>query len=174
MRNFKFRVQIDYPPIDGIADMGFTNVAGINMNTEVMAYREGGFNTNSHKLPGQTDFGPLTLVQGVAQARPGMWLLAKNMFAVQWGAGSLDFGTQFRFTTTVRVMDHPVTHNPGSGSPGDGLLGARLAFKFYNCWVGSVAFNDLDAQGNAVLISQMTMHHEGFDVYFGQPAVDAA
>jgi phage tail-like protein len=188
MRNFKFLVTIDYtaagaPQIPGLADMGFTNVAGINMTTEVINYREGGWNTNYHKLPANTDFGPLTLIQGVVRTKPGMWNLAKNMFAVQWGQGNLAApapgnpdngnGTNFRFNTTVRVLDHPITKNPGSGSPGDGFAGARLAFKFYNCWVGSVAFNDLDAAGNSVLISQMTMHHEGFDVFFDQDAIAA-
>jgi phage tail-like protein len=182
MRNFKFQVKIDYQApgivIPGLADMGFTNVAGINMTTEVINYREGGWNTNYHKLPANTDFGPLTLIQGVVRTKPGMWNLAKNMFAVQWGQGNLAApavgaasGTQFRFTTTVKVLDHPITANPGSGSPGDGDAGARLAFQFYQCWVGSVAFNDLDAAGNSVLISQMTMHHEGFDVFWDHDAV---
>jgi len=173
MRNFKFSVNIDYPPIKSVAQMGFTNVAGINMTTEVINYREGGWNTNYHKLPANTDFGPLTLIQGVVFTRPGMWDLAKNMFNLQWGAAEgLDSGEQFRFITTVRVLDHPITAGAASGTDG-GFAGARLAFKFYNCWVGSVAFNDLDAAGNSVLISQMTMHHEGFEVFWDQAAVAA-
>jgi len=178
MRNFKFAVNIDFPNIPNVAQMGFTNVAGINMTTEVINYREGGWNTNYHKLPANTDFGPLTLIQGVVYTRPGMWELAKNMFAVQWGQGNLGasfggVGTQFRFITTVRVLDHPVTQGGASGTDG-GFAGARLAFKFFNCWVGSVAFNDLDAAGNQVLIAQMTMHHEGFDVFWDTDAIAAA
>jgi phage tail-like protein len=174
MRNFKFSVIIDQPPISGFAQMGFTNVAGINMTTEVTNYREGGWNTNYHKLPANTDFGPLTLIQGVAFTRPGMWNLAKKMFNLNWGdPGGLGSGEQFRFITTVRVLDHPVTSGPESGAPNDAIHGARLAFKFYNCWVGSVAFNDLDAAGNSVLISQMTMHHEGFEVFWNQDAITA-
>jgi phage tail-like protein len=88
MRNFKFQVQIVHPTLQSaVANMGFTNVAGLNMTTEAVPYREGGWNTNPHKLPGQTDFGPLTLIQGVMYTTPGMWLLAKNIFAVQWGSG---------------------------------------------------------------------------------------
>jgi phage tail-like protein len=170
LRNFKFQVQLVYPPLANVlADMAFTNVAGLSMNTEMVPYREGGWNTNFHKLPGQTDFGPLTLIQGIMHARPGMWELAKTMFAVQWGNGTLLDTTDFRYTTVIRVLDHPITRGPGSGvnvSP----QGARLAFVLYNCWTGSVAFNDLDATGNAVLVSQMTMHHEGFDVVYGQDA----
>ena len=179
LRNFKFQVQIVHqnPQLaDVVAHMGFMNVAGLNMTTEAIPYREGGWNTNPHKLPGQTDFGPLTLIQGVMYTQPGMWLLAKNMFAVQWGSpGGLNEDTQFRFTTIIRVLDHPITSGPASGAPAASYPtdGARLAFVAYNCWVGSVAYNDLDASGNAVLISQMTMHHEGFDVLFGQAAIAA-
>jgi phage tail-like protein len=173
MRNFKFNVQITDPLNGPMADMGFTNVAGINMTTEVINYREGGWNTNYHKLPANTDFGPLTLIQGVIWSRSTMWSMAQRMFAVQWGGGTLLEDTQYRFIATVRVMEHPVTQGGGSGSvPGD-YSGSRLAFKFYNAWVGSIAFNDLDAAGNAVLISQMTMHHEGFEVFWGKDAVGA-
>lgn len=174
LRNFKFQVQIIHPLVGNVANMGFTNVAGLNMTTEAIPYREGGWNTNAHKLPGQTDFGPLTLIQGVMYTQHGMWDLAKNMFSVQWGAGELARDTQFRFTTLIRVLDHPITKSSNSGS-GTDIVGwpadqARLAFNVRDCWVGSVAFNDLDAGGNAVLISQMTMHHEGFDVLWDTDA----
>jgi phage tail-like protein len=182
LRNFKFQVQIVGSLIPGLStntNMGFTNVSGLSMNTEMVPYREGGWNTNFHKLPGQTDFGPLTLTQGIVYTRPEMWNLAKSMFAVQWGNGTLPLTpggatTDFRYTTVIRVMDHPVTQGAGSGSPnGIDPAGAKLAFVLYNCWTGSVAFNDLDATGNAVLVSQMTMHHEGFDVVWGVDATKA-
>ena len=96
-----------------------------------------------------------------------MWDLAKKMFAFQWGSGTIGMGGEFRYDMAVRVLDHPVTANPGSGSPGDGLNGAVLAFTFYNCWTGSVGFNNLDSMGNSILIHQMTVHHEGFDVLWG-------
>jgi len=176
LRNFKFQVSITGNGAMNIADMGFTNVSGLSMNTEMIPYREGGWNTNFHKLPGQTDFGPLTLVQGMLSTRPGMWELARNMFALQQGntpPGNLGIGTDFRYTTVIRVLEHPVTVGAAAGFQGE-PDGARLAFVVYNCWTGTVAFNDLDASGNAVLISQMTMHHEGFDVIFGADAATAA
>jgi phage tail-like protein len=173
MRNFKFQVSITGAGSTNVADMGFTNVTGLSMNTEMIPYREGGMNTNFHKLPGQTDFGPLTLVQGILSTRSGMWDLARNMFALQLGGPppnpGIAQGGDFRYTTVIRVLDHPVTVGDGAaGIPSPAA--ARLAFVVYNCWTGTVAFNDLDASGNAVLISQMTMHHEGFDVIFGADA----
>jgi phage tail-like protein len=172
VRNFKFQVQLFHNDSNLnklIGEMGFMSIEGIAMNTEMVAYREGGWNTNPHKLPGQTDFAPLTMSAGVFSTKPGMWNLAKQMFAVQWGSGTLSLFEEFRYDMAVRVLDHPVTEGAasGSGSGGKDISGSILAFAFYNCWTASVGFNNLAAQDNAVLIHQMTVHHEGFDVFFG-------
>jgi len=100
-----------------------------------------------------------------------MWNLAKQMFSVQWGQGTIGMGEEFRYDMAVRVLDHPVTDGPASGSTGD-TSGAILAFSFYNCWTASIGFNNLSSMENAVLIHQMQVHHEGFDVFYG--AQDAA
>ena len=170
VRNFKFHVQCFHSnaTLQGeIAQMGFMSVDGIAMNTEMVPYREGGWNTNPHKLPGRTDFSPLTMTAGVFPTKPGMWDLAKQMFAVQWGQGTIGMGQEFRFDMAVRVMDHPVTANPGSGAGTDNINGAVMAFMFYNAWVASVSFAGLNAMDNAVLIQTMTVHHEGFEAFFG-------
>ena len=169
VRNFKYQVQLFHSSasmMTQIAEMGFMTVEGISMNTEMVPYREGGWNTNPHKLPGQTDFAPLTMSAGVFYTKPGMWNLAKQMFSVQWGQGTIGFGEEFRFDMAVRILDHPVTDGPASGSTKD-TSGSVLAFAFYNCWAASVGFNGLNAMDNSVLIHQMTVHHEGFDVFFG-------
>ena len=169
VRNFKFQVQMfhsDATLSRQIAEMGFMTVDGIAMNTDMVQYREGGWNTNPHKLPGQTDFAPLTLSAGVFYLKPGMWNLAKQMFSVQWGNGTIGMGEEFRYDMAIRVLDHPVTDGPASGSTGD-TSGAVLAFAFYNCWTASIGFNNLSAMENAVLVHQMQVHHEGFNVFYG-------
>jgi phage tail-like protein len=169
VRNFKYQVQMFHSNsqlTSQIGEMGFMTVEGLAMNTEMVPYREGGWNTNPHKLPGQTDFAPLTLAAGVFYKKPGMWNLAKQMFSVQWGEGTIGMGQEYRYDMAVRIMDHPVTSNPGSGSSGDGINGAVMAFAFYNCWTASIGFNGLNAMDNAVLVHQMQVHHEGFDVFF--------
>ena len=170
VRNFKFQVQLFHPDQEGFnkpfAEIGFMNVEGLAMTTEMVAYREGGWNTNPHKLPGQTDFAPLSMSSGVFYDKPGMWNLAKQMFSVQWGQGTLEMGEEFRFDMAVRVLDHPVTQGAASGTNGS-PVGAVMAFAFYNCWAGTIAFNGLSAMDNSILVHQMTVHHEGFDVYFG-------
>jgi phage tail-like protein len=167
IRNFKYQVSItmDGPIQQQIADMGFTSVDGLSMSTEVMAYREGGWNTNFHKLPGQTDFSPLTLSSGVFMHKPGMWNLAKQLFSVQWGNGTLGMGDEFRFDMQIRVLDHPVTRDSASGvrnSP-DGTV---LTFNVYNAFVSSVGFGALNASDNGILVHSMQVQHEGFDVIF--------
>lgn len=169
VRNFKFQVQLFHSDArlqQQIGEMGFMTVDGISMNTEMVPYREGGWNTNPHKLPGLTDFAPLTMGAGTFFNKPGMWNLAKQMFSVQWGQGTIGMGEEFRFDMAVRILDHPVTDGPASGSTRD-TSGAIMAFAFYNAWVASVGFNGLNAMDNSVLIHQMTVHHEGFDVFFG-------
>jgi phage tail-like protein len=170
VRNFKFQVQLfhsDAMMQSEIAQMGFMTVEGISMNTEMVPYREGGWNTNPHKLPGLTDFAPLTMSAGVFYVKPGMWNLAKQMFSVQWGQGTIGLGEEFRFDMAVRVLDHPVTDGDASGT-NQSTIGAVMAFKFYNAWCASVGFNGLNAMDNSVLVHQMTVHHEGFDTFFGQ------
>lgn len=171
VRNFKFQVDLFEPSgaFDrGIASMGFMTVEGLAMNTEMVPYREGGWNTNPHKLPGQTDFAPLTLNAGVFVDKPYMWNRAKQMFSVQWGQGTLSMGQEYRYDMAVRILDHPVTYGAASGSSkSNPHEGAIMAFVFYNCWTASIGFNGLNAMDNAILVHQMTVHHEGFDVFFG-------
>lgn len=175
IRNFKFQVEVYHsnPEINSafsggpsLATFGFTSIEGLAMTTEMVPYREGGWNTNPHKLPGMTDFAPLTAQAGVFAGKPGMWNLAKQMFSVQWGGGTIGLGEEFRFDLGIRVLDHPVTRGAASGVQGV-PDGAVLAYKVYNAWVGSVAFGNLNAMDNQVLIHNMTIHHEGFDTFYG-------
>ena len=61
-RNFRFRITIP-----GFDVVGFSKVSGIRQATEVLPYREGGDNTVTRKLIGQTDFAPIVLERGLAE-----------------------------------------------------------------------------------------------------------
>lgn len=170
LRNFKFRVTLFHTNNNiqtRFAELGFTSVEGLTMSTEMIPYREGGWNTNLHKMPGMTDFSPVTLASGVFSTKPGMWDLARQMFSVQWGQGSLPANTDYRFDALIRVYDHPVTTGPGA-SVGTDTSGAVLGFYLYNGWVANIAFSGLNAIDNSILVQQMTIHHEGMDVYWGR------
>lgn len=154
LRNFKFTVDINHPNKKyGGVKMGFMSVSGLNITTEVIPYREGGMNTTTQKMPGQSDFAPITLSKGVMIGDQSMmnWML--QLFSVQQGSGTNTSGTDFRANLVIKVLDHPVTK---------GNTPAKAAFKVYNAWPTAVAFSDLDAGANAVLVQQMTLAHEGF------------
>jgi phage tail-like protein len=186
LRNFKFQVQF-VPPANNInvgainpATFGFMSVSGANVSTETIPYREGGWNTAPHKFPGQSDFGPITCMTGVyanpnnpGDVRQQLWDLQRQLFAINWGGGSLKQGDDFRFDAIVRVLNHPVTAGPASGSA-DTPEGAALAMKFYNCWISAYALGDLNAGDNAILVQQLTFVHEGVDLAWGTPASAAS
>lgn len=153
LRNFKFRVAFHHPSFPSLfANAGFMSVSGLNITTEVIPYREGGMNTTTQKMPGQTDFSPLTLSRGLIVGHPGMMAWMGQLFDVIQGTGK---GGDFRATVTIKVLEHPSanTTNPP----------VKAAFKVYNAWPTSVAFTDLDAGANAIIVQQMTLAHEGFD-----------
>jgi phage tail-like protein len=156
LRNFKFIVQIYHPRIRGFATMGFMSVSGLNITTEVIPYRQGGFNTTTQKMPGQSDFAPLTLSKGLAVGSDSaayQWM--SELFTVMQGTGTGSPGQDFRQTVDVKVLDHPVTTK---------IVPVKAAFRVYNAWPTAIAFSDLDAGANAIIINQMTLAHEGWQM----------
>lgn len=155
LRNFKFIVTINAPEIKGIANLGFMSVAGLNVTTEVIPYRQGGMNTTTQKMPGQSDFAPLTLSKGLAVGDSHMMAWMRELFTVMQGTGTGAAGADFRHTVDIKVLDHPVTK--GNDIP------VKAAWRVYNAWPTAVAYSDLDAGANAIIINQMTLAHEGFE-----------
>src|SRR4029079_8650692 len=54
-----------YVMIDGTAQAIFTEVSGLQIETEVQEYAEGGNNGFVHRLPGRTRVGNITLKRGI-------------------------------------------------------------------------------------------------------------
>lgn len=163
-RNFKFKVVIHHPGIRGFATMGFMAVSGLSITTEVIPYREGGMNTTTQKMPGQSDFSPLTLSRGLATGQGEMWRWMKQLFVVMQGTQSGRAGEEFRHNVDIKVLDHPTA----------GLKSAKTKswFRVYNAWPTAVSYSDLDAGANAIIVNQMTLAHEGFDVAVAKNARD--
>lgn len=167
LRNFKFLVSINHT-VQGagtsaqtnLAKMGFMSVSGLSAENSVIAYREGGYNTTQQKMPGQTEFPPLTLSKGVVLGRGSSvdWLL--QIFSVIQGGGTFTAtGNQdFRATVDIKVLAHPHT---GNNNPP-----CKAWFKVHRCWPQSVSYSDLDAGGNAIQMEQMVLQHEGWEVKF--------
>lgn len=102
----------------------------------------------------QSDFAPITLSQGVAIGKGPMWEWMKELFTVQQGTGTGAPGKDFRATVDIYVLDQPVT------TP---TVPVKAVYRIYNAWPTSIAFSDLDAGANAVLMQQLSLAHEGFN-----------
>lgn len=57
-----------YVTIDNVAQAVFTEVSGLQLETEVFEYEEGGRNNASHRMPGRTKMGNLTLKRGMTKS----------------------------------------------------------------------------------------------------------
>lgn len=64
---FKFLVEIE-----GVLAGGFSECSGLQVETEVFDYREGGVNEYVHRFAGPTKYPPLTLKHGLTLI-PGLW-----------------------------------------------------------------------------------------------------
>lgn len=173
LRNFRFGVSINHPLIPDFLRMGFMGVTGLAVSTEVIPYREGGNNTVTRKMPGQTDFGPIGLTRGCLAAPTGAgaagtneaWLWYLQIFSVMDGDGQGGLGVDFRVTVTIDVYEHPITVGTGSTAPGVAPA-IKVRFQVYNAWPQALNWSDLDAGGNAVVIESMQLAHEGFQVFY--------
>lgn len=191
LRDFKFRVQI-VPTggaltsliggTNGIGNLGFAVVSGIAVQNELIPYREGGMNTHPHKMVGMSDFTPVTFSRGVFSNQPQMWKWQSFMHSWMQGSngtggggvagGSTGQGDDYRCNIIVSVMDHPYTApngyeiDPSSNLADPTLNNVRLRFTLYNCWPGGYALSDLNAGASSIMVQQMTVHHEGFELEF--------
>jgi phage tail-like protein len=184
VRNFKFVVTFE-PTGDGVktaatdfgknfGKLGFVSMSGLTVSTESIAYREGGYNTNMHQLPGQSSFTPITFSKGVMLGLNDNSLWMKKLFSVLTPTATGGVGSNFRCNITIQVLSHP---NPaaykGSASatqdantPYD--QHTSLRFKVYNAWITSLSYSGLDAGSNTLMVEEMTVVHEGWDVRYAK------
>lgn len=167
LRDFNFVVTIQ-PNDSGsqAVSMGFMTVSGLGHTTDVIAYRQGGWNVSVTNMPGQVLFAPLVLTRGVTlgATQPQItWF--QEIFGLIQGvgnaqktaagqAGGINLHSDFRACVYIYVLSHPNTN----GKPVE-----KMGIKCYNAWPYQLAYSELDAGSNQLLISQMTLCFEGFD-----------
>lgn len=184
LRNFKFRVNIQPGSTSGLStitnggddfQVGFSVVSGISVQNEMIAYREGGMNTHPHKMVGQSDYGPVTFTRGVFPDQDGLWKW--QQFLHQWSGGGLGDSPQsnndYRCDISVRIYDHPtsdVEYNKRPNVTGEEgkieNIKTKMGYHLYNCWPSSYALGDLNAGDSSILIQQLVVHHEGFEIFW--------
>jgi phage tail-like protein len=146
----------------------------LSVNTDSIPYREGGYNTTVHQIPGQTTFSPITLQRGVVLGTPQHWEWMRKLFATVQNGTTSRQGENFRADVEIAVLTHPIAGSGGNNEPL--TLGGTTSYKdhvsarfqVYNAWPTSVAYSDLNAGDNALFVEQLTLVHEGFDMTWGQ------
>lgn len=180
LRSFRFQVEF-FPASDGVfSDKittasgkkpsttamssgfvgGFTSVSGLNITTQAIQYREGGYNTTVHQVPGMTTFSPITLQRGVLYGNDQAITWMRGLFAAVSGDGlnaGVSAGKGFRVNMKIYVMDHP---NSGAATT------ARMGFDVRNAWITQLNYTDLNANDGAILFESMNLVHEGLSVFF--------
>jgi phage tail-like protein len=125
-----------YVTIHDVAQAVFTEVTGLQVETVVMDYEEGGNNAFVHKLPGRTKVGNLTLKHGMTR-------------------------TNELFTWFAKVVGGEVDRRNVSVIMFDSLGEELVRWDFLNAypvkWVGP----QLGAASNAVAIETLELAHEG-------------
>jgi phage tail-like protein len=167
LRAFKFQVSITGGSSDIL--LGFQKVSGLKTSTDVVEYREGNMAIHKMKLPGLTNYEPITLTRGAGPTGVASQLLdrkyevagyqnpsvnhdgvavspADQRFAVSGG---------FRRKVTIDVFDKGVSTD---GSAPD------KTFFVYMAWPSEISISDLNAEASEVMIETLVIQHEGLDI----------
>lgn len=185
VRNFRFLVDFIRPsdtatPTWANGRVGFTSVSGLTVATDAIQYREGGYNTTVHQLPGQTSFSPITFSKGVIMngGSDGYnWM--KRLFSVissgADGTGTAGVGADFRCDIDLSVLSHPNASGLQNADATNGRKATATAdphvalkFRIYNAWITNLSYSNLDAGGNSLMVEEMTVVHEGWEAHYAK------
>lgn len=152
---------------------GFSYINGLNVNIQPITYREGGYNTTVHQIPGMASFSPITMQRGTMYGNDQAMTWMRGLFAAASGNGfQTGVGKNFRVDVKVYVMDHPNTAaNPATANVDDNI--PKLGFKIHNAWISQLNYSDLNAGSNEILFESMVLVHEGLSVFFTDSSFNA-
>lgn len=133
----KFHFQVEW----GGTKIGFTEVSGLDVETEVIEYRQGASPEYSKiKMPGMQKFSNITMKRGTFKS--------DNEYYNWWN--SVKLNTIERRDLTIKLLDE--NHDP------------VVVWKVKNAWPTKIQSTDLKADGNEVAIESMEIAHEGLSI----------
>lgn len=128
--------------------MGFTEVTGLDFETEVIEYREGNNPTyNKHKQPGLTKYSNVTLKRGTVIEDFEFFKLWRETAKFQ---ESNKIKKVFRRDITIKLLNED--HKP------------MITWTLENAWPSKIQSTDLKADANEVAIETMELVHEGLKI----------
>lgn len=133
----KFHFQVEW----GGTKIGFQEVSGLDVEFEMLEYREGSSPTyNKINMPGMVKYTDVVLKRGVFKG--------DNEF-YEW-MKSIKLNTVERRDITISLLDE--AHAP------------VVVWKLTNAWPKKIQSTDLKAEGNEVAIDSLTVCHEGVTI----------
>lgn len=136
----KFHFQVEW----GGTKIGFSEVSGLDVETDVIEYRTGSMPVfSTMKMPGMQKYGNITLKRGVFQN--------DNEYFEWWNTVKLN---------TIERRDIIIALLDGDHEP-------QVVWKVRNAWPVKVQSTDLKADGNDVAIETLEIAHEGLTIEMG-------
>jgi phage tail-like protein len=133
----KFHFQVEW----GGTKIGFTEVSGLDVETEVIEYRHGASPQYSKtKMPGLQKFSNITMKRGTFKSDNEYY----NWY------NTVKLNTIERRDITIKLLDE--NHEP------------VVTWKVINAWPVKVQSTDLKADGNEVAIESIELAHEGLTI----------
>jgi phage tail-like protein len=133
----KFHFQVEW----GGSRIGFTEVSGLDITTEVIEYRDGASPEYSKvKMPGQRKFSNITMKRGTFKGDNEFysWFNTVNLNQIE------------RRNLTISLLNE--NHEP------------VVVWKVKNAWPTKVTPTDLKADGNEVALESLELAHEGLTI----------
>lgn len=125
--------------------IGFTEVTGLDFETQVIEYREGSnVAYNKLKQPGLTKYADVTLKRGTILSDYDFYSNWLKTFNFQ------DKANKLRVTVTIKLLGED--HKP------------VITWTLHNAWPTKIQSTDLKADGNEVAIETMVLVHEGLTI----------
>ena len=133
----KFHFRVEW----GGTRIGFTEVTGLEVSTDVIEYRDGASPDYSKiKMPGMQKFGNITMKRGT--------FAHDNEYYNWWNTHALN--TIERRDITIALLNE--SHDP------------VVVWKVKNAWPVKVQSTDLKGDGNEVAIETIEIAHEGLTI----------
>jgi phage tail-like protein len=137
----KFHFEVDW----GGTRMGFTEVSGLEAETEVIEYREGSNKLyHKNKQPGLTKYSNITLKRGVFRGDFEFFQWWQKTFFFQ------EVNAKYRRDISIKLLDE--THTP------------IITWTLANAWPCRVKWGSLNAMDNEVLMEELEITHEGLSI----------
>lgn len=137
----KFHFQVNW----GEGQLAFTEVSGLDFETEVIEYRSGDSpNYNKLKQPGLNKYSNVTMKKGIFLGDFNFYNKWLKTFYFQ------EQNTQYRTTVVIQLLNEQ--HQP------------VITWNLLKAWPTKITSTDLKADANEVAIETMEWVHEGLTI----------